>query len=413
MNGVYKYTTKAGDRWRIVYDGPPMIDPDTGETRRRQTQRRGFTREKDAKRALRDVLGDVDDGSYIDPDGATVAQYLTDEWLPSIKPRGATGARRHRGTVAASTWDRYRRDLNRYVIPHIGGVRLQELGPSDLDRLYDHLEREGGQGGKPLGAKTIANVHGTLGKALSDAVKRGRIRRSPADAISPPTAERSRTSRWWSVEELQAFVYHVEEDELRALWLVLCTTGARIGEVAAMTWDDLDLDEGTWRIEWTLGKVAGQWQWKVRPKSEASRRTIRLHRLVIEALRDHKRRQNEDRLLVGPAWMEGFRDHQGLARTGLVWTRADGSIITPRAIYHVFVKLTGEAGLPVIRVHDVRHSYASAALADATGWHSVKVLSQRLGHASVAITLDTYSHVLPAADEDLAATTGDLIIGNG
>lgn len=77
------------------------------------------------------------------------------------------------------------------------------------------------------------------------------------------------------------------------------------------------------------------------------------------------------------------------------------------------MKLTGEAGLPAIRVHDVRHSYASAALADATGWHSAKVLSQRLRHASVAITLDTYSHVLPAADEDLAATTGDLIIGNG
>jgi integrase len=119
----------------------------------------------------------------------------------------------------------------------------------------------------------------------------------------------------------------------------------------------------------------------------------------------------EARLRAGPVWREGYTDHQGLTRTGLVWTYEDASLIKPVTLYRRFVKLTAEAGLPLIRLHDVRHSYASAALASATGWHDVKIISQRLGHASVAITLDLYSHVLPAADEKLAHTLASVILG--
>ena len=116
-------------------------------------------------------------------------------------------------------------------------------------------------------------------------------------------------------------------------------------------------------------------------------------------------------MAAGASWQDGYTDWQGLSRSGLVWTHPDGSPITPRSFYQRFVKLSGEAGLPRIRLHDVRHSYASAALSSATGWHDVKVISQRLGHATVAITLDTYSHVLPAADETMAHTLASVILG--
>ena len=408
MSGVYKYTTKAGDRWRIVYDGPPVVDPVSGETRRRQTQRRGFTREKDAKRALRDVLGDVDDGSYIDPDRITLAAYLTKEWLPSIKPRSADAARRHRGTVSVATHALYSGDVRRYVVPHLGTTRLQSLAPADLDRLYDHLERSGGQNGGPLSAKSVVRIAGMLHKALSDAVKKhGRLKHNPADAVSPPTADAAE-SDWWSVEELRTFLRYVADDDLYAAWLLFATTGARLGEVAGLTWDDLDLDAGWVRIDGTLGIVDQKLTWKPRPKSKAGERKMALDPATVQALKDHRKRQLEARMLAGPAWQDTFTDWQGLGRSGLLWTYEDGNPIRPGTFYERFVHRAGMARLPHIPLHAVRHSYASAR--SATGWHEVKVISQRLGHANVAITLDIYSHVRPAADETIAHTLANVIL---
>lgn len=132
---------------------------------------------------------------------------------------------------------------------------------------------------------------------------------------------------------------------------------------------------------------------------------------TVSALRQHRRRQDDQGDLAGPAWRDGFTDWQGLSRHALVWAYGDGSPVHPKTFYERFLRLSAEAGLPRIRLHDVRHSYASAALAAATGWHDVKVISQRLGHASVSITLDTYSHVLPAADSTLANTLASVILG--
>ena len=408
---VTSYDTKAGRRWRITYDLPPTVDPATGATKRRQTTKRGFTRERDAQAALRAVLTDVADGTHIEADPLTLASYLRDEWLPSIKARKGDEARRHRGTVSAATWSSYQGELERYVIPHLGGVRLQALTPAHLDGLYDDLERSGRSDGGPLAAKTVANLAGTFHKALADAVRRGRIKRNPADAVSPPTATKART-QWWSVEELRAFLLHVQDDELYAAWLLFATTGARLGEVAGLTWSDLDLDAGWMRVDWTLGHVGHRITWKPRPKSRAGERTMALDPATVAALREHKRRQTEQRLVAGPGvWSTEYTDWQDLSRDGLVWTYGDGSPIHPKTISNRFLKLSAEAGLPRIRLHDVRHSYASAALSSASGWHEVKVISQRLGHATVAITLDTYSHVLPAADETVAHTLANIILG--
>lgn len=408
---VKSYDTGSGQRWRIIYDAPPVVDPDTGQVRRRQRQRRGFETEREAHRALREALTAIDEGQHVDPDRLTVAAYLIDEWLPSIKPRMADSARGHRGTVSAATHDAYRRDLTRYVVPRIGAVRLQALTPAQLDELYDELERSGRRDGTGLAAKTVANVAGVVHKALADAVKRGRIRRSPADAVSPPSAGKAST-RWWSVQELRRFLVHVRDDDLYAAWLLLATTGARRGEVAGLVWDDLDLDAGRVRIDWTLGHVGHRITWKPRPKSRAGNRTMALDPATVAALREHRRRQAEQRLAAGPVWQESYTDWQELTRSGLLWTYGDGSPIHPKTLTERFLRLSDAAGLPRIRLHDVRHSYASAALASATGWHDVKIISQRLGHSSVAITLDTYSHVLPAADEQVAHTLASVILGS-
>ena len=364
---VDSYSTKSGKRWRIRWDLPP--DSETGE--RRRGQRRGFATKREASQALREELRRVDRGSYVAPDQLTVKEWFEDEWLPSRKPQDGA-APGHRGQLALSTWSQYRTYVSAYIVPHIGHLPLQQLSATDLDRLYDLLERSGGRSGAGLAAKTLANTHGLVHKALVDAVKRGRVARNVANQVEPPKAERT-IMRWWSVEELRRFVQHVEDDRIYAAWLLFATTGMRRGEVAGLAWEDVDLDVGTLTVRWQLGLVDGQPTFKLRPKSRAGRRTMALDPTTVEALRDHRRRQVEHRLAAGEAWETTATDHLGTSRTGLVFRWEDGSLINPDRFTRWFKAHCEEAGLPVIRLHDVRHSYASAGLANATGWHQVKV----------------------------------------
>ena len=157
---VDKYETTEGDRWRIRYELPPGPD---GE--RRQRSKRGFVRLRDAERALREVLGEVEDGSYVEPVNDTVEQWLH-EWLQSRKPTDPSAAHRRRGKLAPSTWAQYRTYITSYIGPIIGHLRLRDLSARDLGNLYDVLEREGGRKEEGLAPKTIANVHGILSAAL-------------------------------------------------------------------------------------------------------------------------------------------------------------------------------------------------------------------------------------------------------
>jgi integrase len=403
---VGKYETSRGVRWRYRIELPP--DPKSGA--RRQAAKRGFATKREASVALRAAIAQLEGGEFTAATGITLSDYIVDTWLPSMAPREVRSGRRHRGTVSAATHHVYCASLARYVLPRIGAVRLQALTPMQLGQLYDELEVRGGRGGRPLSSKSVANVAGVVHKALADAVRLGLLHHNPADSVSPPSADKPEND-WWSIAELRAFLTHVRDHDLYAAWLLLATTGARRGEVAGLTWDDLDLDAGRVRISWTLGHVAHKMTWQVRPKSKAGERTMALDPATVSALRDHKARQDEVRAHVGTFWPDGFTDWQGRTRTGLLWTYPDGSPIHPKTITEWFLRLSAEAGLRRIRLHDVRHSYASAALERATGWHDVKVISQRLGHANIGITLDTYSHVLPAADEHAANTLAELILG--
>lgn len=375
---------------------------------RRQQFRGGYRTKKDAQQALTAGLRSIDTGSYVDPSRQSLAHYLLDEWLPGRKPRQGTG-KRHRGQVSLGTWSSYRSDLQAHVLQRIGDIRLQALTPADLNRLYDELEDSGGRGGRGLSPKTVANVHGVLHKALGDAVKQGKVARNVADAVDPPKGSKPRNGVW-TVEELRAFLLHVRNDRLYAAWLLFATTGMRRGEVAGLTWANLDLDGGTARIEWTLGVVDSKPTWKPRAKSAAGERTMSLDPSTVQALREYRREQSAERLACGAAWQRRQEDWQGQARDDVVFTWPDGTLINPQRLTRWFTRHCRDARLPVIRLHDVRHTYATAALASATGWHDVKVISKRLGHASVGITLDTYSHVLPA-DEHAAHTLARVILG--
>ncbi|CAN5729145.1 hypothetical protein BH24ACT15_BH24ACT15_34090 [soil metagenome] len=178
-----------------------------------------------------------------------------------------------------------------------------------------------------------------------------------------------------------------------------------------MTWDRVDLDQGSVTVEWTLGAVKGKPRWKERPKSEASQRTLALDPVVVEPLRSLRLRQKEERLLVGPAWQQAPADAAGISHEGVVFTWPDGRLVNPERVSKWFANHVAAAGLPHCRLHDVRHAYATAALRTATNWAEVKTLSRRLGHASVGETVDRYSHALEVDDRAQAATMARLLLG--
>jgi integrase len=222
--------------------------------------------------------------------------------------------------------------------------------------------------------------------------------RNVADAVDPPKG-RSPEMQVWTPVQLRAFLTHGRIDRLYAVWLLVATTGMRRGELAGLRWVDVDLDAG--RASPRRPRVVVNYAVEAsEPKTAKGRRSVALDAVTVAALRDHQERQAEDRAVVGPLWQD----------SGLVFTRPDGAPIHPDLISDWFGRLAREAGLPKIRLHDVRHSYASAALAAGI---PAKVVSERLGHATIQITLDTYSHVLPGLDAQAAETVARLILGDG
>jgi integrase len=376
------FVRKRGSSYTWYFDVP---DPLTGK--RRQYSRGGFRTKKQCQQALNEALSALRTGTFIEPSQRTVAGFLVEEWLPAMRPP----------RVRPSTWLSYQRNVERHIVPALGRLPLQRVTPAQLTTFYRGLLETGhrrGSGG--LAPKTVRNIHGALHAALRDAVRWGYVARNVAAAADLPKGM-APEMQVWSPEQLRAFLDHVRDDRLYAAWLLLATTGMRRGEVAGLRWVDVDLDAG--RVSPRRPRVVVNHEVLVsEPKTAKGRRSIALDPATVAALRDHGRWQLEERLAVGPGWED----------SGLVFTWPDGRPLHPERFSKWFEQHTRAAGLLRIRLHDVRHSYATAALAAGI---PAKIVSERLGHANIAITMDTYSHVLPGLDEQAAGTVAQLILG--
>lgn len=261
-----------------------------------------------------------------------------------------------------------------------------------LHAFYADLAVEG------LSAKSIRNVHVILRKALGDGVKWGRLSRNVAALADPPRVMR-REMRVWESSELRKFLDAARSDRLYPAFLLAVTTGMRRGEVLGARRQDLDLTTGRLSVVQAVVLVDGK-PTLSGPKTARGCRNLALDPATVSALRSHLAAQAAERLAWGEAHMDS---------SGLLFLREDGSPVHPEWFANRFKEIAAAARLPAIRLHDLRHSYAVASLA--AGVHP-KVVSERLGHATVSFTLDVYSHVLPAMDEEAASRVAGLILGS-
>jgi integrase len=236
-----------------------------------------------------------------------------------------------------------------------------------------------------------------LSKAFRDGVRWGRLVRNPCDAADPPRGQ-TPEMKAWTADQLRTFTAATSSHRWAGVWALMATTGMRRGEVLGLRWCDVDLTAGTVTVRSTRIRYSSTIATST-PKTARGNRTISVGPATVAMLRAWKRAQAEDRLLMGAGWQH----------TGLVVSVADGSAPNPEAFSNLFETLARRAGLPRIRLHDLRHSYATAALASGV---PVKVVSQRIGHADIGVTLKVYAHVLPGDDEDAALRADDLLGGD-
>jgi integrase len=360
--GVYRDDQRAGTwKFRISVAGR--------DGRRRHVQRRGFPTKRAAQDALDEVRAEHRGDRLPDPHRLTFGQLLADRWLPALE--GDT-------RLKPSTRQSYRWAA-RHLIRHAGHVPLADLRGDDLDRVQAALVDKS--------TSLRRRVHVTAHKALGDAVRWRLVGRNVAvDAAAPATPAPNPEA--WTPHEVGRFLDAAEGDRWAALWLTIATTGMRRGEAVGMCWSDVDLDGQTLRITRSV-TVADHATHVVTPKSGRGR-TVRLDADTVAALRAWRAVQAAELLRLGPYRPEG----------DWCWTWPDGDRVHPDVITRTYRRLRDEAGLPPLRLHSLRHAWATAALDAGV---DVKDVSTRLGHSSTRITMDVY--VQPSSERDAAAAT--------
>lgn len=378
---------KRGKGYAVVLEVAP--DPLTG--RRRQKWHSGYRTKAEAERARTELLGKLDQGTYVAPAKTTVGDFL-EEWLVAIG-----------STVRASTADSYRRNVENHVVPRIGSARLSSVDAGTLNRLYAELLTDGRRDGKGgLSARTVRYIHTVLHRAFKDAVRWGRLARNPADAADPPRTSSGGDDHEveaWDAPTLRRFLDRARSEDERwySAWAVLATTGARRGEVLGLRWVDVDLEAGRLSIRQSLTVVRHEPVFEP-PKTAKGRRAVALDPATVDVLRAWRKRQLEERMLMGSGW----------ADTGLVFTQATGQLVHPEAFSKVFDRRVAAWRFPHLTIHGLRHTWATLALE--AGVHP-RVVQDRLGHSTIAVTLGTYSHVSPTLHDEAARAVAAGFLG--
>ncbi|MEV4317111.1 tyrosine-type recombinase/integrase [Actinocrispum sp. NPDC049592] len=393
----------------------------------------GFETADDARDAMVAAQAAIPAGTHVKPSRRTVAEFFG-EWLAYVKT-----------STESTTAANYAAHAQAYVLPWIGHRPLQDITPSVVAALYQQL-LEGGRrkadtnwdmyqvwkshpgissrqlsdkigitrngaykairryeaGRVPGGAtspgidrKTVKTVHIMLSSAFRTAVEWSYVGANPIARVKPP-AVKKKPHRTWTPHEMTRFLEYARQDRFYALWVLVATTGMRRSELCGLAVGSLDLTAGTLQMTSTRVVAAGSVE-DGDGKTAGSRRLLSLDKFTVTVLREHLAQRNRNK----QEWGNGYQDH------GLVFCWENGKPIYPDTITETFNAIVDRAGLPHIKLHDVRHTYATVALR--SGVHP-KIVSARLGHATVAFTLDVYAADIPGLDREAAEDISGLFL---
>jgi len=335
----------------------------------------GFNTKKEAETELGKILGEISSGTYIPPKNLTVKQYM-DNWLetyalPNLK---------------TTTYTTYEMNVRRHINPYLGKTELQKLNPLQIQSFYDYLLKNGrvdGKGG--LAGKTIVQIHRILAKAFKQAYRLQLLNKIPTDFVDPPKKKKYKPTIL-KEEDIPRLLNAFRDTDLYMPVLLGINLGLRRGEVLGLRWQDIDFIKRIITINQTLVGVKGAKF--TTPKSESSHRAILISDGLIKELSDHQAKQNKMKEFLGKGY-----NH----KDDLVCCRIDGSIIHPGTLNNLFNRRLEKFKIDHIRFHDLRHTNATMML---KGKIPAKVASQRLGHSTIGVTLDIYSHVMNDMQEE-------------
>jgi integrase len=329
-------------------------------------------RKGDAERSLREAMTDADRGLTFDASNQTVSGYMP-RWLEDFA----------KGTIAPRTYHNYRLQIREHIVPAFGTMKLSKLDTPNIQALYTAKLRDG------LKPSSVRYIHAVLHCALEKALELRLIPRNPAASARPPKIRQEEITPL-DVEQTRVLLAAAKGDRFECLYVLSLTCGLRMGEALGLKWSDIDLDAGTLRVHRQLQRIRDGGGLVFSEPKNASRRTIDLPQKALEALWSQRKRQIEEQLRGGAKW----QDH------GLVFASSKGTPMDAQNIVNRYFKpLLKRAGLPDIRWHDLRHTYATLLLA--RGTHPTYV-QKSLGHASVQLTLDRYSHWMPSMGRNTA-----------
>ena len=352
-------------------------DPKTGKTKSQWVG--GFKTENEAKRARDKARVTVANGTYVAPARMTLEEFLG-YWIKI-----------HAQTLRPKTIEGYEGVIKRYINPRLGKMQLIQIRPSHIQRLYTEISEHGGVNGEPLSARTVSYSAAILKKAFGYALDvDGILATNPASKVPVPKGT-PKQNEPYSPSQIRILLEEFKKHRLVALFRLAIYTGARKGELLALQWSDLDLESMKLTISKNRIYVNGANLVQNSTKGGEGRRTISLDPVTIEILRDHRRRQFEERLQVGSAWQE----------TGYIFVTEVGIPIDYGTPTQLFTKTRKRLGLPDQRFHDLRHFHATQLLRAGTPLH---VVAKRLGHRDAMVTATTYAHVTSDQEENASIT---------
>ncbi len=329
-----------------------------------------FKTRREAREWLTETLDQIQTGQSIESGRISLADFL-EKWLDLARP-----------SLCHKTWAQYHQICRDHILPSLGKVRIRDLRPDQIQGLYNSkIECN-------VSTNTVRILHAVLHRSLEQAVRWGMIDRNPANAVIRPKPCRKEIQTLNSHQARQ-FLIAAQGSRYEALYYLAITTGLRAGELLGLKWDDLDWIKGYLHVQRQVQRLAGNGLALLEPKSAAGRRVVVLGQTMITVLDEHFKKQDCLRAFTGERW----QDH------GMIFTSQTGTCLDHRNVYREFKEILRKAGLPDIRFHDLRHTAATLMLRD--GIHP-KIVQERLGHAQIYITMDTYSHVLPAMQDEVA-----------